>query len=286
MYKIAVINDLSGFGKCSLTAAIPVISVMGVQPVPLPTAILSAQTGFDSYYIDDYTDRMDKITDEWKKMNFHPDGIYTGFLSDALQADKAIEFIETFGDKDTRILADPVMGDNGEAYPVYTETLREKMSLLVKKATVITPNLTEAIILLCDTNEARKRWEMLEKLDRKPYITEIEKIALDLEKKYSVDVVITGIDLKYDDKTEMGNLICQGDDISWVTAEKIGGSYSGTGDLFASILSAGIVRGMNLNELAEKAVEFLSKGIRDALREGTDRNEGICFERYLHELAK
>ena len=96
MKKIAVLNDLSGMGKCSLTAAIPVISVMGIQACPLPTAVLSAQTGFPSYYCDDYTDRMDAIMEEWKKMDFYPDGIYTGFLADARQADKAVEFIEQF----------------------------------------------------------------------------------------------------------------------------------------------------------------------------------------------
>lgn len=104
MKKIAVLNDLSGMGKCSLTAAIPVISVMGIQACPLPTAVLSAQTGFPSYYCDDYTDRMDAIMEEWKKMDFYPDGIYTGFLADARQADKAVEFIEQFAKKTQRYL--------------------------------------------------------------------------------------------------------------------------------------------------------------------------------------
>ena len=148
MKKIAVLNDLSGMGKCSLTAAIPVISVMGIQACPLPTAVLSAQTGFPSYYCDDYTDRMDAIMEEWKKMDFYPDGIYTGFLADARQADKAVEFIEQFAKEDTKILIDPVMGDNGEEYPIYTEALCEKMRFLVRRATVITPNLTEALLLL------------------------------------------------------------------------------------------------------------------------------------------
>ncbi len=83
MKKIALINDLSGFGKCSLTAAIPVISVLGIQACPLPTAILSAQTGFSSYYCDDYTDRMNFFTDEWKKMQETFDGIYSGYLGSA-----------------------------------------------------------------------------------------------------------------------------------------------------------------------------------------------------------
>ena len=137
MKKIAVLNDLSGMGKCSLTAAIPVISVMGVQACPLPTAILSAQTGFPSYYCDDYTDRMDILMDEWQKMDFHPDGIYTGFLADAAQADKAVDFIQRFKKKETKVLVDPVMGDDGEEYPIYTEELCEKMRMLVREAAVL-----------------------------------------------------------------------------------------------------------------------------------------------------
>jgi len=110
--RIAVLNDLSGMGKCSLTAAIPVLSVMGVQACPLPTAVLSAQTGFPSYYCDDYTDRMDILMDEWQKMRFRPDGIYTGFLADALQAEKAVDFIQRFKSTETKVLVDPVMARN------------------------------------------------------------------------------------------------------------------------------------------------------------------------------
>ena len=139
MKKIAVLNDLSGMGKCSLTAAIPVISVMGIQACPLPTAILSCQTGFPSYYCDDYTDRMDIIMNEWKKLDFHPDGIYTGFLADAAQADKAVKFMYEFKTSETKILVDPVMGDDGEEYPIYTEELCRKMRFLVKEANITEP---------------------------------------------------------------------------------------------------------------------------------------------------
>ena len=96
MKKIAVIQDLSGLGKCSLTAAIPVISVMGVQAVPLPTAVLSNQTGYPSYYCDDYTEHMEQIMEEWEKRDFSPDGIYTGFLADEEQADKILDFLRRF----------------------------------------------------------------------------------------------------------------------------------------------------------------------------------------------
>ena len=165
MKKIAVLNDLSGLGKCSLTAAIPVISVMGVQACPLPTAVLSAQTGFPSYYYDDYTEHMEEIMDQWEKMDFRPDGIYTGFLAGDDQAEMALEFIERFADADTRILTDPILGDNGMEYPIYTEALCEKMRQLAEKASMITPNLTEALLLLYGKEEMQymaeriKEWE-------------------------------------------------------------------------------------------------------------------------------
>lgn len=286
MKKIAVLNDLSGMGKCSLTAAIPVISVMGIQACPLPTAVLSAQTGFPSYYCDDYTDRMDAIMEEWKKMDFYPDGIYTGFLADARQADKAVEFIEQFAKEDTKILIDPVMGDNGEEYPIYTEALCEKMRFLVRRATVITPNLTEALLLLYGARRAHVLWKELSLMDEERLLKFTESTGKELSKEFDTEVVITGIDLPArENHQEIGNLICQDGNTTWVTAAKEGGSYSGTGDLFASVLSAGMVKGIDTVDSVHRAVNFLAKGIHDAVVEGTDRNEGICFERYLSELA-
>lgn len=286
MKKIAVLNDLSGMGKCSLTAAIPVISVMGIQACPLPTAVLSAQTGFPSYYCDDYTDRMDAIMEEWKKMDFYLDGIYTGFLADARQADKAVEFIEQFAKEDTKILIDPVMGDNGEEYPIYTEALCEKMRFLVRRATVITPNLTEALLLLYGAQRAHVLWKELSLMDEERLLKFTESTGKELSKEFDTEVVITGIDLPArENHQEMGNLICKDGVQTWVSTVKEGGSYSGTGDLFASVLSAGMVKGMDTVDSVRKAVKFLSKGIHDAVLEGTDRNEGICFERYLSELA-
>ena len=286
MKKIAVLNDLSGMGKCSLTAAIPVISVMGIQAGPLPSAVLSAQTGFPSYSCDDYTDRMDAIMEEWKKMDFYPDGIYTGFLADARQADKAVEVIEQFAKEDTKILIDPVMGDNGEEYPIYTEALCEKMRFLVRRATVITPNLTEALLLLYGAQRAHVLWKELSLMDEERLLKFTESTGKELSKEFDTEVVITGIDLPArENHQEMGNLICKDGVQTWVSTVKEGGSYSGTGDLFASVLSAGMVKGMDTVDSVRKAVKFLSKGIHDAVLEGTDRNEGICFERYLSELA-
>ena len=194
--------------------------------------------------------------------------------------------IEQFAKEDTKILIDPVMGDNGEEYPIYTEALCEKMRFLVKRAAVITPNLTEALLLLYGAQRAHVLWKELSLMDEERLLKFTESTGKELSKEFDTEVVITGIDLPArENHQEIGNLICQDGNTTWVTAAKEGGSYSGTGDLFASVLSAGMVKGIDTVDSVHRAVKFLAKGIHDAVVEGTDRNEGICFERYLSELA-
>ena len=288
MKKIAVIQDLSGLGKCSLTAAIPVISVMGVPAVPLPTAVLSNQTGYPSYYCDDYTEHMEQIMTEWEKRKFSPDGIYTGFLADEEQADKILDFFQRFRTENTMVLVDPVMGDNGRAYGIYTEGLREKMLQLVGNAHVITPNLTEALLLLYGKEGMEKRYASLLELDGRKRLEQIGKIGEQLKKEYGLQAaVITGVESQAELCVhQMGNLVVENGHSSWCFAPKIGGSYSGTGDLFASVLSAGLVKEMSMMSCVELAVNFLSKAIAQTVQEGTDRNDGVCFEAYLGELCK
>lgn len=275
-------------GKCSLTAAIPVISVMGVQACPLPTAVLSNQTGYDSYFCDDYTDRMGNIMEEWQKRGFRPDGIYTGYLAGEKQADKILEFIEVFKREDTLVLVDPVLGDRGAAYAMYTEELCQKMRILAGKARVITPNLTEALLLLYGKDGMEEKWQLLEERSGTEFLSEIEEIGRKLTEQFHVKaVVITGVDIREPDKPlQIGNLVLENSVCKWISAEKTGGSYSGTGDLFASVLSAGLVKGKSMEHCVRKATGFLSKAIRDTVREGTDRNDGVCFETYLYELKE
>ena len=111
--KVAVINDLSGLGRCSLTAAISVLSAMGIQACPLPTAILSSQTEYPSYYCYDFTDKMDYFRQEWKKLGTSFSGIYTGYVASVCQIEQIMHFLDTFQTADTFLLVDPVMGDDG-----------------------------------------------------------------------------------------------------------------------------------------------------------------------------
>ena len=273
MKKIAVLNDLSGLGKCSLTAAIPVISVMGIQACPLPTAVLSCQTGFPSYFCDDYTDRMDKFMDEWKNLDFQPDGIYTGFLADAAQADKVVSFIEQFGGENVKILVDPVMGDDGEEYPIYTEALCEKMRFLVKRAAVITPNLTELFYLLDEPYKADSTDEELK-----------EYLRLLSDKGPQV-VIITSVPVHDEPhKTSVYAYNRQGNRYWKVTCPYLPAHYPGTGDTFTSVITGSLMQGDSLPMALDRATQFILQGIRATFGYEYDNREGILLEKVLHNL--
>ena len=145
--KIAVINDLSGYGRCSLTVAIPVLSAMGHQCCPIPTAILSNHTEFPVYFFDDYTEKMTTYTDKWKELGLSFDAIATGFLGSEAQIGIVMEIVQKLKAEKTFVVVDPVMGDGGEIYATYTPELCEAMGTLVDGADVLMPNLTEACFL-------------------------------------------------------------------------------------------------------------------------------------------
>lgn len=276
MKKIAVINDLSGFGKCSLTAAIPVISVMGVQPCPLPTAVLSAQTGFVDYYCDDYTEKMEYFRQEWKKMNVHFDGIYTGFMANETQVHQVFRFLDTFYKEDTFLVVDPIMGDEGIRFSFCTDMMLRGMKELVSCADVVTPNLMELCLL---TNaEYKDRIE----------ISEIEELAAVLLEQGIKTVVVTGIRFfdEEEDRLKIGNLTVTREQTGLSAYPYIGGSFSGTGDLFASVVTGGLARGDDIFRTVERAGAFIKAAMSDAVKEKVPRNEGANFEKYLGMLLK
>lgn len=277
--KIAVINDLSGFGRCSLTAAIPVLSVMGIQPCPLPTAILSAQTGYPAYFLDDYTDHMESFRSYWKKMKVSFDGIYTGFVAGEEQIRNIFHFLDTFYKKETFLLVDPIMGDDGQVYDMFTPKLCRLMKELVLKADIITPNLTE-LCLLTDSDH--------DKLDRirekEALIEEVRYLAGLLQKEGPKTVVVTGLHYMERNVLMMGNLAVDHDGFSLSGTKKMGGSYSGTGDLFASVIAGGIARGDCLSEIIKCAGDFLNASILSSPKTESYDPDGVEFEQNLGML--
>lgn len=281
--KIAVINDLSGFGRCSLTAAISVIASMGVQPCPLPTAILSGQTGYPSYFYDDYTDKMDEFRREWKKMGVSFDGIYTGFMSDGRQIEKVFDFLDTFYRKKTFLLTDPIMGDNGRRFGMCTPEFLGMMKELTARADIITPNLTE-LCLLTDTD-----FRMIELMtDEKHLLTIVEQMAKNVMDRGTKAVVVTGI--RFTDSSDgvqkMGNLAVTRKEKFLSAFPFVGESYSGTGDLFASVIAGGRARGDKLEKSMETAGRLIGLALEDSVRGKVPRNDGVDYEQYLWMLRK
>ena len=143
--RLALINDVTGFGRCSVAVELPIISALKIQVCPLPTAILSVHTGFANYFMDDYTDRMKKYIESWRLNRLEFDGIATGFLGSAAQIEIVSDFLQEF---EAQVLIDPVMGDHGKIYASYTKKMCWRMRELLEFADLVTPNLTEACELL------------------------------------------------------------------------------------------------------------------------------------------
>ena len=273
--KAAVINDLSGFGKCSLTATIAVLSVMGVQPCPMPTAVLTNQTGYKNHYCIDLTDELCHYKEMWSLNNESFDGIYSGYIADKRQVDIIFDFINAFRKSNTVVLVDPVMGDNGRLYSAFSNETCKKVCSLARSADIITPNLTELCILTdTDFEELNSHCKSDDFLNR---ISDVAKGAFSHSEQ---KIVVTGI--------KKGKCLYNGvftkQDCSFVKAECHGGSFSGTGDIFASIVFASVVNGESLVSAVKKAVSFIEKATADTAKEPYDRNDGINFEKFLYQL--
>lgn len=284
--KIAVINDLSGFGRCSLTAALPVISVMGVQPCPLPTAVLSAQTGYPSFYCDDYTEKMEYFRQEWEKMGVCFDGIYTGFVGSEAQIQQIFRFLDTFykkEEKKTFLLVDPIMGDEGKRFSFCTDRLLSEMKELAACADVVTPNFME-LCLLTDTDYDAVMREVQGENTR--LLKRITQLAEQLLAKGCETVIVTGIRFREqgEQRMKIGNLTVTKGRAELSAFPYIGGSFSGTGDLFASVVAGGIARGGDVFDTVELAGSFIWKAMRDSEKAKVQRNEGADFEKHLGML--
>lgn len=269
--RIALVNDITGFGRCSVTVELPLISALKVQACPLPTAVLSVHTGFPSHYIDDYTDRMRPYMENWKENGLTFDGIATGFIGSAAQIGIVIDFIELFRTAETKVMVDPVMGDNGRLYASYTPEMCREMRRLLHYADLVTPNLTEACELL----------EQPYPEDGRVSDEELLRMAEALSAAGPSQVVITGL-------CEGGvirNFIYErGREPEILRRPKIGIDRSGTGDAFAAIVAASLVRGETLPSAVAKAADFISRVLAYMEPLDVPWNWGLAFEEFLTEL--
>jgi len=273
--RVAAIHDLSGFGKCSLTVALPILSAAGIETSALPTAILSTHTGgISGYTYHDLTEDMRPVMKHWKSLDIKFDAIYTGFLGSFEQLDIVKEFFDAFRQEDNLILVDPVMGDNGELYTVFTREFAAGMRMLCQKADIIVPNLAEAALLLD------------EPFHPGPYThAYIESLLRKLGALGPQKVVLTGVYFKED---ELGAATYDRttDTIDYVFTQKIPGYYHGTGDVFASALLSALLNDFSLIDAAAIAVHFTTDSIRRTYKAKTDYRFGVNFEQSFPDFLK
>lgn len=270
--RLAMINDIAGFGRCSTTVSLPVISVMKVQVCPVPTSVLSNHLGFPLCHFDDYTSHMRDYIKVWSELGLTFDGLYCGFLGNEEQIDIVREFVEMF--RPPLFLLDPVMGDHGRAYSSITKTHVQKMKELLPLADIITPNITE-VCLLTGTPWKDGEWTMQELSGL------CEKLAsLCLKDSVSASIVITGIR----QRDSLVNFLWDDGVYTTVASPIAGASRPGTGDIFASILAADAVRGETLLTSVQKAANFVGLCIAGSEKAGTPVQEGVVLEKYLAAL--
>ena len=282
--RLAMINDIAGFGRCSTTVSLPVISIMKVQVCPVPTSVLSNHLGFPLCHFDDYTSHMRDYIKVWNELGLTFDGLYCGFLGNEEQIDIVREFVEMF--RPPLFLLDPVMGDHGRAYSSITETHVQKMKELLPLADIITPNITEAC-LLTGTPWKDGEWTMQELSGLCEQFADICQRASVVSGEATVgtsangaSIVITGI--RQGDS--LINFLWDDGVYTTVSTPIAGASRPGTGDIFASILAADAVRGETLLTSVQKAANFVGLCIAGSEKAGTPVQEGVVFEKYLAAL--
>ena len=267
--RVAAVHDICGYGNCSLAVALPVVSAAGVDTLPVPTSVVSAQTNIEHYTIYDTTETLDAYIDSWKKIGFDLDGIYTGFLGSVEQIDLIKKLHNNYEDAFTVI--DPVMGDHGKRYATYTDEMCTAMRELVPLADILMPNLTEASILLdrdypgvnIDLDEAK----------------EIAQALIDMGAK---NVVLKGIEK---DDCIANLILSETAETSLVKHKLHPIKLHGTGDLFASSVVAGIFSGHSLEESVEFAAKFVYEAIEVSTKQEGYLERGVNFESILDRVT-
>ena len=272
--KVAAIHDLSGFGRTSLTVALPILSSMKIQVLPLPTAVLSTHSEYPDFKFVDLTDCMTGFIKHWKNLNIRLDAIYSGFLGSEKQVEIVKNMVKIFSNDDLLVVVDPVLGDDGELYLPFQKTgIVKKMKLLIKDANIITPNLTEAALLL----DEKCNIEISEK--------EVVSWAKELSKRGPEKVIITSVPEKNKKYTSVIAYNSE-DKRCWkVTCDYLPAKYPGTGDAFTSVVVGGLLQKDSLPLAIDRAVQFVSLGIRATFGHSYDPLEGFLFEKILDSLS-
>lgn len=271
--RVAAIHDLSGFGRCSLTVIIPVLSAMGVQVCPVPTAVLSTHTGgLGQARLRDLTDFTPQALAHYQELELSFECVYSGFLSSALQIDHCLDFIRAYPEALT--VVDPVMGDHGKPYKTINADMRRKMSSLASVADLITPNLTEACMLLGE----EYIYEPVSSAKAKSLLARLAELG-------PKQVVITGLNMASDTMSNVG--FDRERNAFWaVDCDYVPVSYPGTGDLYAAVLVGGLLSGDSLPMAMDRATKFLELCVKTTYGYGEDSRHGVRLERCISWLCQ
>jgi pyridoxine kinase len=271
--RVAAVHDMCGYGKCSLSAAIPILSACGCDVCPVPTALFSAHTKFPEYTFHDTTDMLSGYLDAWQSIGVDLDGIYSGFLGSAEQVDTIKRMYREYP-KALR-LVDPVMGDGGKMYPTYSKEMCDAVKTLAKDADILMPNLTEAAIL------TGRKYPGQNLSDDE--VTEWIDALLDLGAK---NVVLKGID-RSDEKLRnyVGSAAAGASARIELKHSKLPYMIHGTGDAFASALCGAVMAGKTLAESAQIAGEFVRHAMESTRNQPDFKRRGVSFELNLDELT-
>ena len=266
--KVLSIHDLSGFGRSSLTTIISILSHLGHQCVPAPTAIFSTHTAISGYVSKDLSDILDDYINHYSSINIDFDAIYSGFLSSSSQIESVINSCKNF--PNALVVIDPVMGDDNKIYKTYTPEICNKMKELVKYADIITPNITEAKILL--------DMDITQTINKKEQVLDI----IDLLLIFGIEkIIITGIDFNDDNIT---TAFYENGQTNFYQNKRINSYFPGTGDLFTSILIGFLLNGHSISESIKKSADFVCESINYTLNLGTNNLFGVEFEKLLPNL--
>ncbi len=264
--KIISLNDICSYGKVSLTVSIPIFSKLGIQLCPLPTVLLSSHTQFPSFYAYDLSEQIIQIIEQWEKLNISFDGLYVGYLLGEKQNDIARDIIKIFNIDN--VIIDPILGDNGHLYTGFDDSHIQRMKNLISASNIITPNTTEAALLLG------------EKYDKNVDLDTIKNWARILSEYGPKKVVITSVEI--DDK--IGAIAYDNGEITISMRDKINLHIPGTGDAFSSTLFAYYINGYAFNECVDKSVKFVGDAVAKSLKNGDEPIVGIAIENMLDLL--
>lgn len=273
MKKVVTIQDISCFGKCSLTVALPIISAMGLETAVIPTAVLSTHTGgFTGYTFHDLSDDISGISAHWKSLGLDFNAIYTGYLGSSSQVQIMSGFFDDFGNDDNFIVVDPVLGDSGRLYAGFTSEFVSEMRKLCAKADYILPNMTEASFLLdmpysddCSESNAKEVLKKLAELGCKtPVLTGVRNGGLHGAGAY--------------DSAK--------NDFCFAYSRHIDRHLHGTGDIFASVFTGAVTLGKSLDKALEMSVKYISDCIEVTMPYLDEMWYGNCFELCIGKLIE